>query len=607
MKDHQYMKKIQYLAALLLPMLVSGCSEWSDHFDEAGMTASGNVEIYNGDIVSYMKNTQDVSSMSTLFASNGIYDSTFADREYTFIVCNNEVYSAQQQQIADAKQYARYSVANLAVNPNSLTEGYGIHTRSGKSVWVYGSGDEAKLDDYNITKRVKTNNGYVYYVDGVIPVRASVYEYLNTLSGDYADFKTLVQKYEERYFDRAHSTITGVNNAGQTTYDSVWVTRSELMDRYTSAGVEQWNMRSENHETTMFIPTNTQIKTAINNALDSIPVWLNREATDADKEKFEKWIVKACFVSNRLENDEVSAIAPGFESVGGYQKIIDTQNDETDYKSIDPAWWLPSVQRANIDSKVTLSNGCAYKLNNFKIPNHIVIYRVKSRFYELWNAMTDTQKTSYFRWTNWQNPLVINDCQGEFTLSNTLPTMYYHELTAEPTQEAHDSAWHCMVDYDGLVYDDNSGSVQEVNLPAGEYYLRMGFKHSLTYSVSISFNDSLLVKNMCLNAQGSNFHFDRGAASEVPHYGLGGIAYPEGFDPDEWMEKDAKAIAYDTDGYTVGIVKLKKSGNFHITIDSYDNAQLYTYKIGDVGVRTKNNIQQLMMYHWCLRPTINNY
>ena len=397
------MKKIYYLAALLLPMLISGCSDWSDHFDESALTASGNVEIYNGDIVSYMKNTSEVSDMSSLFAANGIYDSTFADREYTFIVCNNEVYSAQQQQISNALQYARCAVANLAVNPNSLTDGYGIHTRSGKSVWVYGSGNDIKIDNYNITKRVKTNNGYVYYVDGVIPVRSSIYEYLNSLSGDYADFKALVKKYEARYFDRSHSTITGVNNMGQTTYDSIWVTRSELMDRYTSAGVEQWNMRSENYATTMFIPTNAQIKTAITNAMDSIPVWLNREATDADKEKFEEWIVKACFVDRRLENDAVSAIAPGFASVGGCQEIIDTQNDETKYKSIDPAWWLPSVQRANIDSKVTLSNGCAYRLTNFKIPNHIVIYRVKSRFYELWNAMSDTQKTSYFRWTNWQN------------------------------------------------------------------------------------------------------------------------------------------------------------------------------------------------------------
>ena len=170
--------------------------------------------------------------------------------------------------------------------------------------------------------------------------------------------------------------------------------------------------------------------------------------------------------------------------------------------------------------------------------------------------MSDAQKAQYFRWTNWVNPLVCNDAQSPFTLSETLPTMYYHVLTAVPTQEAisaatatdsltksrnllasaqvtldslstivspdsltqaaidsltssidslallipqqesfaagvKESDYLCSVEYDGLLYnseDANYGLV-ECNLPAGEYNLRMGFKHSLTYSLSIYFND----------------------------------------------------------------------------------------------------------------------
>lgn len=592
------MKKIYYFLPMLVALFVASCSDWDDHFDESGIKTA-DMEIYDGDIVSYMKNTADVSQMSALFEQNGIYDSTYTSKDYTFIVCSNEVLGTTA-----GRTFAENSVSDEAVSPSSLTDGFGISTRSGKYIWVYGSGLQAHLDVSSIVKAVKTDNGYVYYVDQPIPVRQSVYEYLKDLGGDYADFKALVEKYEQRWFDREHSSAIGVNNAGMTVYDSIWTTRSELMDRYTEAGIPSWNMRDENYVTTMFIPTNEQISTAINNALDSIPVWLNREATEADREKFEQWIVKACFVNRRLSDNEVDRTGADFTCVGGYQQIINEQADETTYKEIDPAYWRPSVQTVNTSSRVDLSNGVAYYTTNLKIPNHIVIYRVKSRFYELWNAMTTAQQNQYFRWTNWELPMIINDCQGEFTLSPSLPTMYYHELTAAPSAQAIADSLTCSVDYDGLVYDEDADAVHEVHLPAGEYYLRMGFKHSLKYSVSIYFNDSLLVKDMGLNGTGSNFHFDRGAASEVPKYGLGGISYPEGFDVDYWQALDPKAIAYDTDGYTVGIVRLTHSGNFHITVSSFDNAQ--NYPQGSMQ-RNKNNIQQLMMYHWCLRPTINNY
>ncbi|MBO4316571.1 MAG: hypothetical protein J5867_11525 [Prevotella sp.] len=598
------MKRISYYMVLtaLSATILTACSEWSDHFDESGISTD-KVSIYNGDIVSYMKGTADVSQFSNLLQEAGVYDSTFADNDYTFIVCSNDIFKTGEGNITNRKTFAQYSVCDMAVAPSTLKDGYGLLTRSGKNVWVYGDNDAFRFDQYGIEKVVKTNNGYVYYIRGVLPIRNSVYEYLNSLGENYSRFRELVAKFEEPFFDREHSAAIGVNDAGMTVYDSIITVRNTLMDRYTAEGVNYWDMRSESYKTTMFIPNNEQIDNAINNAMDSIPVWLNRPATDADLEKFEKWIVKACFVNSELGEDEVSASAPDFRCVDGYMKVIDTQADVTKYKDGDAAWWRPRVQTVDVSSKVNLSNGVAYYCTNLKIPNHVVIYRVKARFYELWNAMTEAEKETYFRWNHWTDQMIINDAQGEFTLSSTLPTMYYHVLTAVPDEEAIADSLHCSVNYDALLYDEATNTVSKAYMPAGEYYLRMGFKHSLTYSVSIFFNDSLLVKDMVLYAQGSNFHFDRGAASEVPHYGQDGIAYGEGFDPDDWIELDPKAIAYDTDGYTVGVVNLKQSGNFTITVDSYDNSYLYNASAG----RNKNNVTQLMMYHWCLRPTHNNY
>ncbi len=610
----------------VLPIVIMGCltaascsSDWDDHYDESGISLAegSDVVIYNGSVADYIGSAADLNKMDELFKRNGIYTSTRADGQYTFIVCADDRYD--ESKVTDEKAFAEQCVADMAVNPSKLTDGSNINTRSGKSVWVYDGGKQ--LDDYAITKVVKTTNGYIYYVDGTIPVRQSAYELLKSLGDDYSRFKELVTSYDYPYFDRENSQPIGVTDDGRTIYDSVIVTKNTLMDRYDEDGTATWNMRSESFTTTMFIPNNTLIDNAVKAAMDSIPLWLNREATEADREKFEEWIVKACFADKRLDPSAVSAGAPDFKCVGGYKEIVDETSDLTTYDDVEAAWWRPSVQTVDAANPVSLSNGVAYYCTNFKIPNHIVIYRVKSRFYELWNAMDKEPelKNTYFRWTNWVDPLVVNDAQGQFdlvantggtvTTNSQWPSILYNVLTAIPSESAMENGATCSVDYDGIVVS-NDNRVHECHLPAGEYYLRMGFKHSLLYSLSIAFNDRWLVKDMNMHATGSDFHFDRGAASPVPHYGEEtGVAYPEGFDVDYWQKLNDKAIAYDTDGYTVGVVTLEKSGNFHITVESTDMARIYKAALdsGAVLNRDKNNVNQLMMYHWCLRPTHNNY
>lgn len=614
------MKRIYNIIPIVLLgcIMTTGCtSDWDDHFDESAITLpnGGEVSIFNGNVTDYIKTSNDLTKTNSLFERNGIYAATTNNGQYTFIVCADANYD--ENKITDEATFAKQSVADMSVNPSKIVEGWNINMRSGKSVWIYDGGK--RIDDCNIVKAVKANNGYIYYVDGMLPIRQSAYEMLLSLGDEYSKFKELVTRYDYEYFDRENSRPIGVTDDGRVIYDSVKVIKNTLMDRYESDGTPTWNMRSESYTTTMFIPNNELIDKAINSAMDSIPVWLNRQATSEDKEKFEEWIVKACFSDKRLNVADVSSSAPDFKCVEGYSQVIDETADLTTYTNTEGAWWRPSVQTVDTSNPVTLSNGMAYYCTNLKIPNHIVIYRVKSRFYELWNNMTASQQNQYFRWTNWVDPMVINDCQGPFNLVATgstvtsnaqWPTIYYHELCAIPSEEAMAEDLPCSVEYDGLTWNESEQKIYECHLPAGEYYLRMGFKHSLLYSLSIAFNDTWLVKDMNMHATGSNFHFDRGAASPVPHYGEEfGIAYPEGFDVDYWQKQNEKAIAYDTDGYTVGVVNLQHSGNFRIRVTSNDMARLYKAALdsGTVLNRDKNNVNQLMMYHWCLRPTHNNY
>jgi hypothetical protein len=595
--------KLIPIGCLLLLFGTFSCNDSWENYYSANDQKSDNIEIYAGNIDAYIKSQADLSTLSSLFQDYGIYDSIQSTREYTIIVTTNNVLGNNLS--FDKATFAKNCVSDISISPSKLTDGLGITTRLGKNVWVSTKENgDIYLDNFKLEKLVKTANGYVYFVNGIIPVRQSIYELFESLDNNYSYFKSLVKRYEEKYFNQELSTPISVNAMGNIVYDTVWTARNFLIDRYSEGGLKTWDMFSEDYLTTMFIPSNNLITNAIDTAMSKIPVWMNRAATAADRKKFEEWIVRACFVNRRLENDVIDPSSPNdILCVDGFRQVINVAQDAKTYEKVDAAVWRPSVQRVDVNNAVQLSNGKAYYVTALKIPNHVVIYRVKAKFYELWGAMTDVQKSKYFRWTNWVDPLIVNDAQSPFTLSATLPTMYYHVLTAIPSTQARADSALCSVTYDGLLYNSITRKLAEAHLPAGEYYLRMGFKHSLRYSIDIYFNNHLLIEDMLLFAQGSNYHFDRGSVSDMDYYGSSSIGFPEGYNWREWFEKDPKAVAYDTDGYQVAIVNIPQDGNFTITISSKDESYLFSNPTD----RSKNNVTQLMMYHWCLRPTTRNY
>lgn len=603
-------------------VMAASCSEWDDHYDEAKIGSTEQVTVYDGDAASYIKNTSELSKMSALYERAGVYDNMNADGSYTFIVCDDNTFD--ETSATAMADYANYSVADISLPPSSLVDGFGISTRLGKYLWVDASDGAIRLDAKGVQKTVKTANGYIYYVDGMLSVRKSVYEFLKDLNDEYSDFRALVTKYDTTWFDREQSTIIGVSQDGSTLYDSVKVIHNTLMDRYDENGQPTWNMRDENYKSTMFVPTNTQIRNAVDNACDSIRVWLKREPTAADSAKFREWIVKACFVDRQLSEEAVGAgVNSIFKCVGGYRQIVDVANDKITYESIDAANWLPSVQTIKAGSRQQLSNGNAYYLDNLKIPNHIVIHRVKTLFYDWWdNAPTSQRKR--FIWNGWDGDNVTSNIEGQgsfysnTTTMGTWPDILYNVLATVPTQEAMDEEQICSVEFPGYMKNEDD-SYEECYLPAGEYYLRMGFIHSLPYHITIYFRNSddidnneyqVVKKNIAMITTASNYHFDRGGASDIKTYGEDdAIGYPEGYNPADWLEINENAYLYDTDGWNIGKVTLKHSGVFRIKVESYDEAVVWKNKLAanPNATRGKNDKEQLMMYHWCLRPTANNY
>ena len=116
-------------------LLGTACNtDWDDHYDQSAIQVAGveNINVYNGTVSAYINNSGELTKMATLLEKNGIYDETYDDGQYTFIVCPDSCFDVSR--IEDERTFANHSVANMAVNPAKLVDGSNIQTRSGKSV-----------------------------------------------------------------------------------------------------------------------------------------------------------------------------------------------------------------------------------------------------------------------------------------------------------------------------------------------------------------------------------------------------------------------------------------------------------------------------------------
>ena len=93
--------------------LLASCSDWDDHFSEANVVAD--MEVYGGDVVSYLRSTPELSEIVSLYENNGVLSATSEDGSYTFIVTDNNVFD--ETQLNSAAAYAKYTTADAAIAP----------------------------------------------------------------------------------------------------------------------------------------------------------------------------------------------------------------------------------------------------------------------------------------------------------------------------------------------------------------------------------------------------------------------------------------------------------------------------------------------------------
>jgi hypothetical protein len=537
------MKKITIIIAIIaLSSSFWGCSEaWDKHYEEE---SESTLTLYD-----YLANEADYSSFFNLLKTSYINDtSTVAnelskDQYLTVWAVKNSNYDISGITM-DMNVVGEYHVNYLSFGTANLTNGLRICTLSGVYITINQKDGENFANTSKIISTVRLKNGVIHEIESLMVPKVNLFNYICMLPDEYSIIRDSIIFYNEKEFDKENSIPTGVDETGNTIYDSVFITSNPLFDYA--------DISSEFEEFTVFIPNNE----VINNTLEKLKnqyALMGKTFGSSDSVLALDWIKKAIFHSGTITDYEAT----------------------TDLTSVYSKIWRTTVQKVDENNPLEFSNGVVYNVTDMKIPNNVVITRIKSLVW-YYSYLDSIEQASLYRFKGTTTVSIFTGDQYYST------GFYYLLLQTEGDTESNDEF---SVEFPPIGLDtlaDGSIDAYEMQVPCGEYNFYMGFKSSGHPYVDIYFQT------------GSDSITDESAlvASEVNV----SAATPWNYDRNNDVETYAGKAKWNGSGGLVGTVNVKGEG-----------MSTFRIKVKFNKLLSASGSKKMQIYHWALKPTSNNY
>ena len=264
-----------YIWLMALCVLTS-CSELKDddHYGKSE-TAISNNELKIVDVSSqdYINSRSDLSDMNSLFANQGIYDELNKKGQLsTMLVVTNDHFKQPEDKI---EFITRSHISDISISPANLEDGTRLMMWHGKyvNVSIDEMGKEGNIVDHilfnngAVKEVIKTSTGYIYVISEMIETPTSLYDFITELPDDYSIFREMVLASGGREFDRVNSKAIGINDQGNTVYDSIFIYRNTFFEAV------NFDMNSESLTATLLLPSNEVINEALNDAHQRLDAW----------------------------------------------------------------------------------------------------------------------------------------------------------------------------------------------------------------------------------------------------------------------------------------------------------------------------------------------
>lgn len=598
--------KFIYLLAFSAVMLLGACSELSDkdYFKNIETTVNSD-ELVVVDMSSeeYLSKEPEYSSINELFKSHGIFTALEQKNQLsTMLVVENSDFQAPAGKEAEIDNAVKAHVSDIAVSPANLkTEGNNMRIMMWHGKYINVDLDDAARNEGKIAghimfgtsavkKVVKTNSGYIYVLSSLLNIPKSIYDYITNLDDNYSILRDSILASGTKEFDEKNSKPIGVNDEGNTVYDSVFIYKN------THFLEKNFDLSSESLTATLLLTSNAVVEEAIADAKVRLQKWGLWDEWNAERQyNFEytmrHWIMDAAFFDKKLTPETLLS--------------KDEENDML--TSIFSKYWKTSVQQIN-PTPIELSNGIAYQVTRLHIPNNVLIWRLKEDF-SIYEFCSAEQKESFFQMLNMQFKACTTAVAAWTPLQGVWPK---HECRTLDLTVGDDASgdWQLvftpckrifetyptrmeMVKKDWLKSNLTVTGIKPFPIPPGKYTLSFGSKQNqnmeITFKVRVKGStDVVAVSDPITLGSTTTFHYDRNPGKFI-----------EGYDPSaDNLSTNKKAGNYDTDGGTViselEIPDVKGDGSpVEITVE--------------IASPTWNGNTTMVFNHWCLRPTKDNY
>ena len=598
--------KFIYLLAFSAVMLLGACSELSDkdYFKNIETTVNSD-ELVVVDMSSeeYLSKEPEYSSINELFKSHGIFTALEQKNQLsTMLVGENSDFQAPAGKEAEIDNAVKAHVSDIAVSPANLkTEGNNMRIMMWHGKYINVDLDDAARNEGKIAghimfgtsavkKVVKTNSGYIYVLSSLLNIPKSIYDYITNLDDNYSILRDSILASGTKEFDKKNSKPIGVNDEGNTVYDSVFIYKN------THFLEKNFDLSSESLTATLLLTSNAVVEEAIADAKVRLQKWGLWDEWNAERQyNFEytmrHWIMDAAFFDKKLTPETLLS--------------KDEENDML--TSIFSKYWKTSVQQIN-PTPIELSNGIAYQVTRLHIPNNVLIWRLKEDF-SIYEFCSAEQKESFFQMLNMQFKACTTAVAAWTPLQGVWPK---HECRTLDLTVGDDASgdWQLvftpckrifetyptrmeMVKKDWLKSNLTVTGIKPFPIPPGKYTLSFGSKQNqnmeITFKVRVKGStDVVAVSDPITLGSTTTFHYDRNPGKFI-----------EGYDPSaDNLSTNKKAGNYDTDGGTViselEIPDVKGDGSpVEITVE--------------IASPTWNGNTTMVFNHWCLRPTKDNY
>ena len=352
--------KNKLIYILLLVTFSVGCEKtWDDHYGyeddpriaAASLTAWEALNIMSG------YNDDKYSKFITLLERVG-YDKVLnSNRMLTVWAPIDEYIPDEVMQYADStsdsiliQRFVKNHLNSLPLFKTKIVVRDQINTLAGKSLeidWQYINGYQKFYIDNNYISifDIACTNGVIHQINGVLPPLQNVGEYLDEAGKEYKIFRDSMNGRVEKKFSPELSFPIGVNDFGQTIYDSSFIYKNSLL-----RGLQ---LHDEEDIRTLCLPSDI----VIHNALVEIKQYMsdiNRPFTAVDTATCLQWIMEASILYGKV--DDYSHSASYFSAYGAEIR--------------------PAMQLVKSDYQ-ECSNGNVYIYENLYIPRSIFMYNAE--------------------------------------------------------------------------------------------------------------------------------------------------------------------------------------------------------------------------------------